>query len=264
MVVPYFRAAWSYRGFIRSSITNEFRTRLARSRFGTAWLVLHPLAQVLIFATILSSVLAARLPGVTNSYGYVVYLMSGIVCWNLFSEILSRCVTVFVDNSSLLRKMNFPRIALPFIVVGSALVNNSALMVVVLAALPLLGYMPDAHWLWLPLLITITAMFAAGFGLVLGTLHVFARDIGQIVGVVLQFWFWVTPVVYPASIVPERFREVLEYNPMAPLVAAYHDILVYGKAPGLGVLVTAACAIVMLCLAVLVFRRAAPELVDAL
>ena len=82
------KAAWRYRGFITTSVANEFRSKLVRSRLGTAWLVLQPLAQVLIFATVLSNVLAARLQGVDNKYAYAVYLMSGILCWSLFVEIV--------------------------------------------------------------------------------------------------------------------------------------------------------------------------------
>lgn len=135
MLSPLLTAAWRYRGFVLSSVGNEFRTRLARSKLGTLWIVLHPLAQVLIFATILSNVLAARLPNVDSKFAYAMYLMAGILCWNLFSEILQRSITVFVDNGALLKKMQFPRITLPLIVTGSAMVSNLALLLVVQVAL---------------------------------------------------------------------------------------------------------------------------------
>src|SRR5688572_15195384 len=132
------KAAWRYRGFVTTSVANEFKSRLTRSKIGTAWVVLQPLAQVLIFATILSNVLAARLQGVDNKYAYAVYLMSGILCWSLFVEIVQRCLTVFIDNASLLKKMQFPRIALPLVIVGSAAINNLALFGVMMLILPLL------------------------------------------------------------------------------------------------------------------------------
>src|SRR5688500_3970007 len=118
MMETLLRAAWRYRGFVLSSIVNEFRSRLARSRLGVAWVVLQPLAQALIFATVLSGVLASRLQGVDNKYAYAVYLLSGILCWSLFVEIVTRCLSVFIDNGSLLKKMHFPRISLPLIVIG--------------------------------------------------------------------------------------------------------------------------------------------------
>lgn len=257
-------AAWTYRGFIKSAIANEIRGRLARSRFGAAWLVLHPLAQVAIFATILSNVLAARLQGVDNRYAYAVYLIAGMLCWNLFVEIVQRCLTVFIDQAPLLRKMSFPRITLPLIVIGSAMVNNVALLLAAFLILPILGFTPDPAWLWLPMLLLITAALAAGIGLLLGTLNVFSRDVGQVTAVVLQFWFWVTPIVYPVSIVPEVFRSTLALNPVLPLVRAYQEVIVYGKSPSSDVLTTAGIALGLLALALVVFRRASSELVDAL
>lgn len=258
------KAAWQYRGFIISSVVNEFKSRLARSRFGTAWIVLQPLAQVLIFATVLSNVLAARLQGVDNKYAYALYLMSGILCWSLFAEIVQRSVTVFIDNGLLLKKIQFPRIALPMVVLGSTLVSNLALFVVIVIIMPFLGVTPNIHFLWLPLLALLTMALAMGIGLLLGTLNAFARDIGQVVAVVLQFWFWVTPIVYPASIVPERFKSTLAWNPVAPLVSGYHDIIVYGRAPTMSLWGVGLTAIVVLALALFVFRRASSEMVDVL
>ena len=117
-------SAWRYRFFIISSIKNELFTRFVRSGLGGLWMILNPLAQVLIFAFVLSSVLAAKLPGISNQYAYAIYLMAGTLGWSLFTEIVSRCLTMFIDNGNILKKLAFPRIALPHIVTGSALVNN--------------------------------------------------------------------------------------------------------------------------------------------
>ncbi|MGV8864893.1 MAG: ABC transporter permease [Pseudomonas sp.] len=257
-------AAWRYRGFVISSVVNDFRSRLARSKLGTMWIVLHPLAQVLIFATILSSVLAARLQGIDNKYAYAVYLVAGILCWSMFAEIVQRSMTVFIDNGTLLKKMQFPRIALPLIVVGSSLVSNVALLLAILLILPVLGFYPTVAWAWIPLLMALTVMLASGIGLLLGTLNVFARDVGQVMTIILQFWFWVTPIVYPVNVLPEAFRSTLAFNPVAPLVMAYHDVIVYGRSPSAGLAYPAAVAFVMSALAFFVFRRASAELVDAL
>lgn len=257
-------AAWRYRGFITTSVANDFKSRLSRSRFGTAWIVLQPMAQVLIFATVLSNVLAARLEGVDNKYAYAVYLMSGIACWSLFADIVTRSVTVFIDNASLLKKIQFPRISLPLIVIGSALVNNVALLLVIFAILPLLGVTFTTHMLWLPLLVALTVALAAGIGLLLGTLNVFARDVGQIVSVALQFWFWITPVVYPVHIVPEGFRMTLDLNPVVPLVASFHNVILFGRPPAQGLVYSAVVAATMLAISFFVFRRASAEMVDVL
>lgn len=258
------KSAWTYRGFIVSSVVNEYRSRLVRSRFGTLWLVLHPLAQVLVYAIVLANILAARIPGVDNKYSFAVYLLAGILCWSLFSEIINRCLTVFVDNGSLLKKIRFPRICLPLIAIGNSLVSNFALLLVVLLIVPVLGIQPSVQWLWLPLLMAVTLMLATGIGVLLGVLNVFARDVGQITSVFLQFWFWLTPIVYSVDIVPEAFRRALVLNPIVPLVQGYQNVVVFGRAPGPGVLGVAALAVLLIGMALLLFRRASSEMVDVL
>jgi homopolymeric O-antigen transport system permease protein len=257
--------AWRYRHFIFSSIKNEFLSRFARSRLGGLWMVIHPVAQVVIFAFILSTVLASKLPGIDNRYAYALYLMAGMMAWSLFSELVSRSLTVFVDNGNLLKKMVFPRICLPLIVSGSALINSLLLLVAVLVVFALLGHHPGLHILWLPVLIVLNVMLGAGLGLVLGVFNVFIRDIGQVVPIVLQFWFWLTPIAYFSTGLTGRFKSWLFLNPMIPLVNAYQNILVYGKGPNWQLLTsTAIFAIVSLTFALFFFRKAAPEMVDIL
>lgn len=263
-MVGMFGAVWRYRGFIASSVVNEFKARFSRSTFGALWIILQPLAQVIIFATILSNVLAARLEGVDNKYAYAIYLMSGILCWSLFAEIVQRLQNVFLDNTTLLKKMQFPRIALPVISVGSSLVNNVALLCVVMLILPILGVYPNANYLWLPLLIALTVALATGVGLIVGVLNVFVRDVGHVMAVLLQFWFWVTPIIYPIKIVPSGFKASLAFNPVAPLAMAYHDVIVYQHAPQLSLVPVAATAAVLLAIAIFLFRRASAEMVDVL
>ncbi len=232
---------------------------------GSLWIVLQPLAQALIYAVVLSNVLAAKIPGVDNKYSFAVYLLSGMLCWSIFSEIVQRCLTVFIDNASLLKKMQFPRICLPVIVVGSGLVNNLVLLAVVMLIVPLLGIVPTFYLLWIPVLLAITIALASGIGLLLGTLNVFSRDVGQVMTVVLQFWFWLTPIAYPATIVPVGFGPVLAINPVTALVSAYHSVVLYGRAPDLQSLVfPGIVSVVLLALSLAVFRRASPEMVDSL
>src|SRR5262245_62190898 len=161
-IVALTKAAWQYRGFIASSVVNDFKSRLSHTRFGVAWVVLQPLAQVVIFATILSNVLGARLQGTSSKYGYVGYLMAGTACWSLFSDIVQRCMTVFIDNGALLKKIQFPRITLAAVVVGIASVNNLAYLAIVLSVLPVLAVYPGVHYLWLPLLMMMTIGLVAG------------------------------------------------------------------------------------------------------
>lgn len=257
--------AWRYRYFILSSIKTEFQARFVRSRLGALWMILHPLAQVLIFAFVLSAVLSTKLPGIESRYGYAIYLMAGILGWSLFAEIVNRCLTLFIDNGNLLKKMVFPRMALPFIVTGSAVVNNALLLIAIFAIFGALGHLPKVVVVWLPLVMLVNIALALGCGLALGVLNVFLRDIGQAIPVVMQFLFWLTPIVYMRHIIPEPYRGWLMLNPLVPVVAAYQEILVYGRPPdwfGLGIIGLVAAA--ALGLALLLFRKASPEMVDLL
>lgn len=257
--------AWRFRFFISSSIRTELRTKFVRSRLGGLWMILNPLAQVLIFAFVLSAVLSAKLPGINNRYAYAIYLMAGTLGWSLFSEIMGRCVTVFVDNANILKKLAFPRVALPCIVVGSAVVNNVLLFLAVLFIFGFLGHVPGLALLTLPLIMVVTIALALGIGLMLGVLNVFLRDISQVVPVVMQFLYWFTPVVYMANIIPVEYRPWLSLNPLVTIVTAYHDVLLYDRLPNFEALLNVmTLAIVLLIISLVIFRKANAEMVDQL
>lgn len=260
-----FRSLWEYRGFVWSSIRNEFVARFARSRLGGLWMIINPLAQVAIYALVLSNVLAAKLPGIDNKYSYALYLMAGILAWSLFSEIVGRCLTLFIDQGNLMKKMRFPRITLPVIVVGSCLLNYVLLFAALLLVFALFGQELSLQLFWIiPLTVVVTAL-AVGIGLVLGILNVFVRDTGQVVPIVMQAWFWLTPIVYPATIIPEDFKGFMAFNPMYPIATAFHDALVYSRMPNIeGLMVPTLVAVLLLLLGLIMFRRAAPEMVDVL
>ncbi len=258
-------AAWHYRFFIVSSIKTELRSKFVRSSLGGLWMILNPLSQVLIFAFVLSAVLSAKLPGITNQYAYAIYLMAGTLGWSLFAEIVNRCLTLFIDNGNILKKLVFPRIALPLIVTGSAVVNNALLFVAILLIFGVLGHLPSMALIWLPVLMIINIALALGLGLGLGVLNVFMRDIGQIVPVIMQFLYWFTPIVYMANIIPEQYREWLVFNPMIPIINGYQNILLYNKEPewtGMGVITLIALS--LLAFSLVLFRKASPEMVDQL
>ncbi len=258
-------AIWSYRHFIVSSIRNDLRSRFARSKLGGLWMILQPLAQVAIYALVLSRIMAAKLPGINNRYAYVIYLMAGMIAWSLFAEVVTRSLTLFVDNGNLMKKMAFPRVCLPIIIGGSSLVNNLLLLVTAVVVFLLIGHPLSLAMLWLPLLIAINLAFAIGLGLILCILNVFLRDVAQVMTVVLQLLFWQTPIVYMPTIIPDRLRFVLEFNPMVHMVVAFQDVLLYGRAPGMaGLIVIAAAAAILLLFSLILFRRAAPEMVDVL
>jgi lipopolysaccharide transport system permease protein len=259
------RSLWSFRAYVASSILSDFKTRFVRSRMGLAWVVLNPLAQVSIYAFILSGLMSSRIEGIDNSFGYAIYLLAGLLAWNLFSEILDRLMKVFIANANVIKKVRFPRIVLPAIAVGTALINNAALFIVMCVLFVCFGHPIHAGIvLVIPAALLVSA-FAACVGMVLGVLNVFIRDIEQIVPILLQIGFWFTPIIYPASIIPQHFHGLLALNPMFHIVDFYHRLIVYAQPVELGGLAYILVLVALLFpLAMFLFRRANAEMVDLL
>ena len=258
-------ALWAYRYFILSSIKTELKTRFARSKLGGFWMILHPLAQVLVYALILSQIMRAKLPEVETQYAYPIYILSGMVAWTLFSEVLNRSVNIFIANANLLKKLSFPKLTLPIITIGTALVNFTLFLIVMFIVFGFLGHLPYHALQWLTLLITITLALAIGIGLFLGTLNVFIRDIGQLMEVVMNFWFWLTPSVYMVTIVPEKYHALFMLNPMTGIVMGFQNVLLYDKAPNLHLLIyPSIVAILSIVLAMFIFYKAREEMADVL
>ncbi len=260
------RALWAYRGFILGSVMREFRARYTRSIFGSLWAVLEPLAMILIYILVFSKIMRAKLPGSASELGYGYFLCAGLLTWGYFMETLTRSVTVFVDNGNLMKKAVFPRSALPLIVLLSATLNFAIIFAVFFVFLLFADNFPGLTLLgYIPLLI-IQQSFAVAFGVGLGVLNVFFRDVGRFVGIVVQFLFWLTPIVYPLAILPESARWLVETaNPLTPLMIGYQDIVVKSVWPAWGNLVPhALIAAVCLLFAFLLFRRLSGEMADEL
>lgn len=260
-----FAPLWRYRHFIIASILGELKGRFVRSRLGLLWTVLHPLAQATIFALVLAEVLSAKLGNLENKAAYPIYLMAGMAAWGLFSEIINRCLSVFIEYAGTMKKISFPRLCLPIIVWGSALLNHVLLLVAIAVVFLFFGHYPGVTWLALPIGIILISAFAFGLGMMLGLFNVFSRDVGQVTSVVIQIWFWLTPIVYPRDTIPKHLQWVLDMNPMVALVGIYQDILLFNRWPDFSTLVTPAfVALALFAMSFLLFRRASAELVDVL
>ena len=225
------RALWQYRGFVISMVAREFNSRYLGSLLGSLWAVLNPLAMIFIYTVIFSRIMRAKLPGIEDSMAYGMYICAGLLPWTYYIELLGRFPNIFLDQASLIKKVNFPRITLPVIALLSSTINFVIIFSVFLAFLALTGRFPG--WVilgFIPLLI-IQQLFVVGFGILLGSINVFFRDVGQFLNVILQFWFWFTPIVYPMPILPEKVRLLLYLNPLVPLVQAYQNIILYHQWP---------------------------------
>jgi lipopolysaccharide transport system permease protein len=188
-----------------------------------------------------------------------------VLTWQLFADITGRAQNVFIDNAHLLKKLNFPRISLPVTVVANALVNFAIVFSLFTIFLVISGNFPGVAFVALVPVILIVAAFSIGLGIALGILNVFFRDVGQFFAIALQFWFWLTPVVYPASILPPWVARWVWLNPMAPPVMAAQDILLYGRWPDWRPLAIVLAVAALLCAwGWHLFRRHSGELVDEL
>jgi lipopolysaccharide transport system permease protein len=265
MLMAVSRSVWSYRGFIVGSVKREFQVRYRNSMLGALWTVLNPLAMILVYTVIFSQVMRARLPGVDDGLAYSVFLCAGLLTWGLFGEIVGRSLTMFLDNANLLKKLSFPRICLPLIVILNAGVNFAIILAIFVGFLAISGRLPGLVLVALPALLAIQLLFAAGLGMVLGILNVFFRDVGQFFGIALQFWFWLTPIVYPLSILPQGIRRLVELNPMTPLMHSYQELFLKGAWPDwMSLLPVLALGLLLCVFGLALFRARSGEMVDEL
>lgn len=262
---PMLRGLWSYRAFVLGSVKREFQSKYANAMLGAAWSLLSPLAMIAVYTVIFAQVMHSKLPGSDSRFAYSIYLCAGILAWGLFAEIVGRGQAVFIEQANLIKKISFPRICLPLIVVLGALLNFGIIFGLFTLFLAFSGNFPG--WVMLAALpvLALQVLLALGIGMIAGVLNVFFRDVGQFVAIALQFWFWLTPIVYPASILPAGVRPLLAWNPMAAVVQAWQDILVKGAAPDWAALARVALLAALLCaFGLRLFRKRSGEMVDEL
>lgn len=259
------KTLWAYRGFILGSVKREYQSKYRNSLLGAAWTVLNPLAMIVVYTVIFAQVMRAKLPGVDSTFAYSIYLCAGVLTWSLFAEITGRAQNMFLENANLIKKLNFPRLCLPVTVVANAGLNFAIVFGLFTAFLIVSGNFPG--WVYLALIpvLIIQVVFAIGLGITLGVLNVFFRDVGQFFSIFLQFWFWLTPIVYPATILPERLQPFMLLNPMAGLTGAYQTILVNGQWPNwYSLWPVVALSLVLCVIGMRLYRGHAGEMVDEL
>lgn len=222
---------WRYRFFILGSVKRDFQIKYKNSLLGSLWSLINPIALIFVYTTIFSRIMQTRMDGMTSTASYSIFLCSGILTWGFFSETIGRSQSMFLENANLLKKVNFPRSCLPIIISTSAALNFLIVFGVFTLFLLVSGNFPGFTYLYILPLIIIQTAFSICFGVSLGILNVFFRDVGQSINVLLQFWYWLTPIVYPLKILPKSVQTLVLLNPMTGLVIAYQDVLVFGKSP---------------------------------
>ncbi|MCK5681689.1 ABC transporter permease [bacterium] len=256
---------WEYRGFIKGSVKREFQLKYQNSMLGAAWNVINPLSMIFVYTVIFSKIMQAKLPGIGGTFSYSIFLCSGVLTWGLFVEVTNRSRNVFIENANLIKKISFPRITLPIIVLLNALLNFAIGFSIFVGFLLVSGNFPGWVFLTVIPVIMLQLLFSIGLGITLGVLNVFFRDVGQLYGVVLQFWFWFTPIVYSPAILPEKLRDLLWLNPLAPIMNAYQGLFVEGRVPVWRELIFTTILGVILCIVGLrLYGRCSGDMVDEL
>jgi lipopolysaccharide transport system permease protein len=254
---------WNYRGFILGSVKREFQLAYKDSILGTIWSVLHPLAMILVYTVIFSGLMKAQLPGIEMPYAYSIYLCAGLLTWNYFADVVNRMQLIFIQNANVLKKVKFPKICLPIIAVLNATLNFGISLFLFLAFLFVIGEFPGMIIFDIAPLLFLQIIFASSLGMLLGIANVFVKDIQQAMGIVMQFWFWFTPIVYSQSILSKSLQDAQGYNPMTALTSGYHNIFLLKISPvwsSLGPLfIFSTC---LLFFSVYIFARLSSEIQD--
>lgn len=259
------RPLWAYRGFILGNVKREFQSKYRNSLLGAAWTIINPLAMIIVYTVIFSQIMRAKLPGLDSTFAYSIYLCAGVLTWGLFAEIVGRGQNVFIENANLLKKLSFPRLCLPVTVVANAGLNFFIIFGLFALFLVLSGSFPGLPFLAVFPLLALLALFSIGLGITLGVLNVFFRDVGQFFGIFLTFWFWLTPIVYPVSILPEALQPYINLNPMTRLINAFQVVLVNGQWPNWYSLWPVVVLALLLCVfGFSLYRRHVGEMVDEL
>lgn len=260
-----FAALVTHRKVIEQLVLRDLRGRYASSVLGLSWAVIQPLALLGLYTFVFSLVLRVRFEGAGGTLGAALYLFCGMLPWLAFAEGVSRSASVILDHVPLIKKVVFPSEILPAYVVGSALVAEAIGLALFLLAATLFQTPPGWTALALPLVLIPQVMFTLGLGWLLASLNVFLRDVGQLVGLGLTAWMFVTPIFYPAELVPGAFRFVLAGNPMRYVVEGYRALLLEGRLPAPAHLLTLACvALATFVLGHAFFQRSKRAFVDVI
>ena len=209
----------------------ELLGRYKGSVLGIAWAVLTPAVMIAIFTFVFAGIFGARFTAGGSHWDYAIYLFCGLLPWAMFQESVQQSANTILAHSNLVKRVVFPLETLPAAQVFAALGNQLFATIALLVATIVVRQHLDVTVLWLPVLLIPQLLFALGAAWLVASLGVFLRDITQGVTLLLMAWMYLTPIIYPESIVPERFRPFINVNPFTPLVRSYRHIFLDGSAP---------------------------------
>jgi lipopolysaccharide transport system permease protein len=205
--------------------------RYKGSALGIAWAVLTPVVMIAIFTFIFAGIFGARFGANDSHWDYALYLFCGLLPWSMFQETVQQSSNTIIANANLVKRVVFPLETLPAAQAFAALGNQLFATIALLIATVFIRHDLPLTALWLPVLLIPQLLFALGAAWLIASLGVFLRDIAQGITLLLMAWMYLTPIIYPESIVPERFRWFIGINPFTPLVRSYRHVFLDGMAP---------------------------------
>ncbi|MCX6588729.1 MAG: ABC transporter permease [Acidobacteria bacterium] len=250
---------YAYRELLYFLIWRDIKVRYKQTALGAAWAIIQPFFTMVVFSLFFGRLAKIQSDGLP----YPVFAYAALVPWTFFAQGLSQASDSLVGSANLIRKVYFPRLAIPVGTVVSGMVDFLLAFLVLLLLMLYYGVTPGWHVLWLPLLLVLALVTALGVGLWLSALNVKFRDVKYVVPFVTQFWMFVTPIAYPSSLLPPEWRPVYALNPMVGVVEGFRwALLGTDTAPGPMMAVSAAVALVLLVSGAFVFRRMEKSFAD--
>ena len=258
-MIAQLRQIFSYREAVRNFVVRDLKVRYSHSVLGFVWSMLNPLMLMLVFWVVFTFIVGQGMPR------FPVYLLAGLLPWNFLSVSILFATVSITTNGPLINRVYFPREILP---VSTTLANGvHFLLALIPFFLILLAYRSPLGWslLWLPLVLVVQTLFILGLAFFLSSVNVYLRDTQQVIDVLTQAWFFMTPIIYSIDQVPNHTLKllVMVVNPMASLVTNYRHILYSGEQPDLPLLaITAAEAVIVFLIGLFVFRRLSPAFAE--
>lgn len=265
VALNFIRRVYSNTYLIRNIVNRDLRQRYIGSFLGIFWTIIHPVIQMAIYYFIFSVILGVRLGPEYKGTGFAVWMISGLLPWMLFAEILTRSPSIILAQSNLIKKTVFPSEILPLSNLISALINHVIAMIIFLIALIYSGKVVTLDFLLIFPFMILISLVGMGLSWVFSALNVFLRDIGQLISIGTQIWFFLTPIIYPAHRAPEIFLTLCQFNPMYHAVEGYRQALLgAGHISTFGILYLVGIAFLVLSGGGVIFRKLKPGFADVL
>lgn len=245
------RQVWRYRELLDFLVLREIRVRYKQAALGAAWAVIQPLFAVLIFTAIFG--IFARMP--SDGLPYPVFALSALLPWTYFAEAMRRSSVGLVGDAELVKKIYFPRLIIPLALVLAPLVDLAISSGVLLGLMAYYNIWPSWNILLVPFLILIAMTLALAIGLWLGPINARYRDVMHTLPFVVQVWMYATPIVYPLSMVPERWKALYQLNPMVGVVEGFRFALLSKGSPDFEAMAISGVIILILLVGGLAFFR---------